>query len=429
MQANKDSRPTYNNLPNTVEIITIGDEILIGQIVDTNSAWISAELNKSGFQISQITSVHDAENHILETLDFALSKNDIVLLTGGLGPTKDDITKTMLCKYFDTKLVYSTEVYRNIEKLFAHRPAVMNKLTESQAMVPENCTVIQNNVGTAPIMWFKRGEKVVVSMPGVPFEMKKAMADEIIPRLREQFRTKPIIHQTVQVYGYGESTLALKIAEWEENLPKDLHLAYLPSFGIVKLRISGTSDDKSALKTKIDSQIKLLEDILGESIIAKQDISIEELLNGLLKNKGLTVSTAESCTGGNIAHRITLIPGSSAVFKGSVVAYDNEVKENVLNVSASDLNQYGAVSRQVVEQMADGVRKRMQTDLAVAVSGVAGPEGGTDDKPVGTVWIAVSGMDYIENEKFQFGDFPRDVIVERATTAAIMMLWKKINEL
>ena len=405
-----------------VEIITIGDEILIGQIVDTNSAWMATELNTAGFELAQITSVHDDANHIIEALEMALKRADVVLFTGGIGPTNDDITKQTLCSYFDTKLVFNDSVYQNIERLFANRPNYkMNELTKAQAMVPENCTVIQNEVGTAPITWFDKAGKVVVSMPGVPYEMKRAMSVEIIPRLQKQFDTPVIIHKTVQVYGYTESALALKIAEWESNLPEYIHLAYLPNSGVVKLRLSGFLENLLALEFVMNQQLDLLSQLLGNAIVANEDILIEQLLGNLLIASGKTVSTAESCTGGNIAHVFTSLSGSSSFFKGSVVAYANEVKENVLQVNSADIETFGAVSQQVVEQMAVGVCKLLKTDVAIATSGIAGPTGGSDEKPVGTTWIAVCSDDMVVSREFSFGKL-REQNILRATQAALLML-------
>ena len=405
-----------------IEIITIGDEILIGQIVDTNSAWMAVELNKAGFQLAQITSVHDEADHIKKALDEALLRADVVLMTGGLGPTKDDITKQTLCEYFGTKLVFNPDVLENIQQIYHTRQSVMNELTKSQAMVPENCTVIQNRAGSAPITWFEKEGKVIVSMPGVPLEMKKVMSEEIIPRLQKHFKTPAIIHKTVQVYGIPESQLALRLTEWENALPEYLHLAYLPNFGIVKLRLSGAGQDEYKLEEAINQQIETLKSILGESIFAYEDKPVEKIIYEKLKISGLTVSTAESCTGGNIAHRLTLIPGISDCFKGSVVAYHNELKINALGVSARDIEQYGAVSSQVATQMAEGARKVMQTDLAVATTGIAGPTGGTDDKPVGTIWISVSSPERTITRSFNFGQFARENFIERSTMAALMML-------
>ena len=405
-----------------IEIITIGDEILIGQIVDTNSAWMAVELNKAGFQLAQITSVHDEADHIKKALDEALLRADVVLMTGGLGPTKDDITKQTLCEYFGTKLVFNPEVLENIQQIYHTRQSVMNELTKSQAMVPEKCTVIQNRAGSAPITWFEKEGKVIVSMPGVPLEMKKVMSEEIIPRLQKHFKTPAIIHKTVQVYGIPESQLALRLTEWENSLPEYLHLAYLPNFGIVKLRISGAGQDKYKLEEAINQQVETLKSILGESIFAYKDKPVEKIIYEKLKSSGLTVSTAESCTGGNIAHRLTLIPGISDCFKGTVVAYHNELKINMLGVSAQDIEQYGAVSSQVATQMAEGARKVMQTDLAVATTGIAGPTGGTPEKPVGAIWISVCSRERTITRSYVFGNFARENFIERSTMAALMML-------
>lgn len=404
-----------------VEIITIGDEILIGQIVDTNSAWMAAELNKAGFEVVQITSVHDDEKQITEALEAALERAEVVLFTGGIGPTKDDITKLTLCNYFDSKLVFDTRVYADIELLLKNRMRAMNELTKSQAMVPDKAVIISNPIGTAPITWFDKGEKVVVSMPGVPYEMKRAMKFEIIPRLQKQFQPQAIIHKTLLVAGYPESALALKIGDWENALPESIHLAYLPNFNIVKLRLSAVQDDFSATKNEIDRQVDLLKSILGNAIIVEEDITLEELVGRYLLASGKTLATAESCTGGHVAHRITTVAGSSAYFKGSVVAYSNEIKMNVLGVDATLLNKYGAVSREVSERMASGILKLMSVDYAIATTGIAGPDGGTDEKPVGTVWIAVGTKDSLVSRKFQFS-LDRQLNIERTTQMALLML-------
>ena len=404
-----------------IEIITIGDEILIGQIVDTNSAWMAKELNRAGFELAQITSVHDDEQHIIETLELALNRADIVLFTGGIGPTKDDITKQTLCKYFDTKLIFHESVYKNIERLFIHRPNAMNELNELQAMVPENCTVIQNAVGTAPITWFEKNGKVIVSMPGVPNEMKHVMSMEIIPRLQTRFETPVLLHKTVQVYGYPESALALKIADWENALPGFIKLAYLPNSGIVKLRLSGLLNNALELEFIMNQQIDLLSQLLGKSIVAYEDIPMEKQIGNMLLSQGKMVATAESCTGGNIAHLFTSIPGSSEFYKGTVVAYSNEVKENLLGVNADDILNFGAVSKTVVEQMAEGARKLLKSDVAIATSGIAGPSGGTPDKPIGTTWIAASSADVIISREYNFGN-NREQNIHRATQAALLLL-------
>jgi len=410
-----------------VEIITIGDEILIGQIVDTNSAWMAIELNKAGFELAQITSVHDQAEHIVESLNMALKRADVVLFTGGIGPTNDDITKQTLSAYFGSKLVFNSQVLENITNLFKTRPNfVLNDLTRAQAMVPDNCTVIQNPVGTAPVTWFEKEGKVIVSMPGVPYEMKHAMDSEIIPRLQSYFKTPVILHKTLQVYGYPESTLALKIADWENELPGFISLAYLPNSGIIKLRLSGLSEDSLMLEFSMNQQIDKLSQLLGSAIVAFEDIPMEQLVGTMLTDQGKMVATAESCTGGNIARSFTSHAGSSVYFKGSVIAYSNEVKTNNLQVSPAELEKNGAVSQQVVEQMAIGVLRLLKSDVAIATSGIAGPGGGTVDKPVGTVWIAVCSEDVMLSREFHFGSL-REQNILRATQASILML-KEILE-
>lgn len=404
-----------------VEIITIGDEILIGQIVDTNSAWMGVELNKAGFEIAQITSVHDDENHIVSSLNLALTRADIVLFTGGIGPTKDDITKLTLANYFETDLVFNQEVYQNIEQLLINRSRAMNDLTKSQAMVPANCEVIQNRVGTAPITWFEKSEKIIVSMPGVPYEMKTAMTNEVIPRLQKHFNTPTIVHRTVLVHGYPESALALKIAEWENALPDNIHLAYLPNYGIVKLRLSGSSENGLALEFAINQQISSLSEILGDAIVYKEDLPLEKIIGLILNENNNTLATAESCTGGHIAHCITRIPGSSAYFKGSVVAYSNEIKTRVLGVRNELIQEVGAVSKEVVEAMALGAQRLFQTDYAIATSGIAGPDGATDTKPVGTSWIAIAYKSQVVSREYHFGTV-REQNIERTTQSAFLML-------
>lgn len=409
-----------------VEIITIGDEILIGQIVDTNSAWMAVELNNAGFEIAQITSVHDNEQHIIEALNNALNRADVVLFTGGIGPTKDDITKQTLCKYFDTKLVFNEAVRTNIEQLLAHRQTALNELTYAQTMVPESCTVIMNTAGTAPITWFEKDSKIIVSMPGVPHEMKNAMEKEIIKRLQNQFRTPSIVHKTVIVKGYPESALAIKIADWENELPNDIHLAYLPTYSIIRLRLSASSYNTSALVVEMNKQLQKLKNILGDAIFLNEDIKLEEAIGSILTQNKQTLATAESCTGGLIAHKLTQIPGSSAYFKGSVIAYDNEVKINLLNVEKELIEKHGAVSQCVVEQMANNARTLLKTDFSIATSGIAGPGGGTVEKPVGTVWIAVSSAAQTTSKCYHFNN-NRTQNIERATQAALIDLLEKIR--
>lgn len=405
-----------------VEIITIGDEILIGQIVDTNSAWMGAELSKAGFDVVQITSVHDEAMPIQSGLKAALGRADVVLVTGGIGPTKDDVSKRTLCDFFHTRLVHSEAVLQNIQRLYTHRRDVLNDLTRAQAMVPEGATIIQNTVGTAPITWFDcEGGQVVVSMPGVPYEMRQAMSAEVIPRLQKKFDTPALLHKTLLVTGYPESALALKMADWEAALPANLHVAYLPNYSIIRLRLTGTGDDMLALDFAMNQQIDQLKALLGTAVVCDEDITVAEWLGRLLKSRGLTLATAESCTGGNIAHLITQVPGSSEYFKGTVVSYANEVKTGVLGVRAGDLERHGAVSQPVVEQMAQGVRRLLRTDWAVATSGIMGPGGGTPDKPVGTVWMAVCSADRLISRPYHVNHH-REQNIERASQLALLML-------
>ena len=404
-----------------VEIVTIGDEILIGQIVDTNSAWMARELNKDGFRIHQITTVSDDETHILKAVEGAFSRADIVLMTGGLGPTKDDITKQTLCKYFNTHLIHNQEVVDNIKEVFAHRGNVLNPLTLGQAMVPATATIIQNKRGSAPVTWFDKKGKVLVSMPGVPFEMEWVMSNEVLPRLRSRYNTPTLLHKTVLVVGISESGLAMKLTDWENELHECLKLAYLPSPGIVKLRLSGFLPDRQELENIIEAELVKLRDLLEGAILAEEDIPVEEVIGRMLKDKGLWLATAESCTGGNIAKQITNVSGSSTYFSGAIVAYQNEVKIQELGVSPETLRDFGAVSQETVEEMAEGVRKKLKTDIGVAVSGIAGPTGATEGKPVGTVWICVCTQDKNISRRFQFGQ-SRKRNVDLATLNAFAMI-------
>lgn len=408
-----------------IEIITIGDEILIGQIVDTNSAWMGTELNKDGFQVCQISTVPDEEQPILEALDSALKRADIVLITGGLGPTKDDITKQTLCRYFDTKLVFNPDVIDNINGLFNNRP-YLNELTYGQAYVPEKATIIQNKRGTAPVTWFEKEGKVLVSMPGVPSEMKWIMSHEILPRLKEHFETPFLLHQTVLVYGIPESALAIELTDWENQLPDYIKLAYLPSPGLVKLRMTGSLTNQNLLEEQIQKELVKLRKLLGSAILAEVDSPVEAVIGKLLKEKKLTVVTAESCTGGNIAHILTSVSGSSAYYRGGVVTYCNELKEQLLGVSSVTLLEVGAVSQDVVEQMAKGALEKLRADVAVSVSGIAGPDGGSEEKPVGTTWICVCTQNRLISRKFQFGTI-RKTNIERATLSALAMIKELID--
>jgi nicotinamide-nucleotide amidase len=410
----------------TVDIITIGDELLIGQIIDTNSAYIAKELTKSGFSINHIHSVSDNREAIIEAIHRSFQQVDVLILTGGLGPTKDDITKKVLCEYFNTKLVFSEEVYNDVQDILAYRPNAMNGLNRQQAYVPESCRIIRNKVGTAPIMWFEKDNKILVSMPGVPNEMKWAMEHAVIEKLQNYFQLPSIVHQHILVYGYPESVLAETLEEWENNLPSCMSLAYLPSMSHVKLRISAIEDNAEILFKQMQEQVALLEKILGKAIIAFEDKPLERLLSNWLLDNNLTLSVAESCTGGNIARLVTSVEGSSMYFKGGVIAYANEIKEQVLAVSTQSLKEYGAVSQQVVEQMARGVMQLTNSDVAIATSGIAGPSGGTDNKPVGTVWVAVCNRHIVKSHCFSFGGI-RERVIERASYAGMIMLKELIE--
>ncbi|MBR8536198.1 competence/damage-inducible protein A [Carboxylicivirga sediminis] len=410
-----------------VEIITIGNELLIGQVVDTNSAWMGQHLNEEGFDVIRITSIQDTADAITAALSEAVSRVDVVLLTGGLGPTKDDITKDTLAAFFNSKLVFNQHAYDNMISYLKGRVKGINKLNESQAYVPECCEVINNPVGTAPVMWFDADDKIVVSMPGVPSEMKLAMTKEIIPRLQARFKTGHIMHKTIQVYNIPEAVLAEQLESWEATFPNYMTLAYLPSPGKIRLRLTAKTANNEQANKDFERLTGDLYQLVGENIYAEEDSTIEVLLGASLKESSTTLAVAESCTGGNIAHLITKIAGSSAYFKGGVVAYENMVKQKVLGVEEQTLISHGAVSQQVVEQMAIGVKDLLQSDYAIATSGIAGPEGGTDEKPVGTVWVAVAGDFGVLSACYQFGRI-RERNIQRASETGMIMLLQQLKK-
>ena len=405
-----------------VEIIVIGDELLIGQVTDTNSGWIARELNHIGWEVTEITTVRDRSREITDALNSSFGRVDVVLMTGGLGPTKDDITKQTLCDYFGGKLVFDKSVFANVEAIFRRRKLTMNESTRNQAYVPNVCTVIQNPVGTAPVMWFERNGKVLVSMPGVPTEMKTVMKEAVISRLREYFQDhSSILHRTCLVKDFTESRLSETLSDFEAQLPACIKLAYLPTPGVIRLRLTARGDEESYLQKIIDDEFFKLRTILGSHLFCGSDTTLAGALGSILTERGETLATAESCTGGNIAHEITRVAGSSVYFKGSVVAYSNEVKTRVLNVSSETLSGFGAVSRETVLQMVSGVQRLLSSDCAIATSGIAGPGGGSVEKPVGTVWIAVRYGERSEAECFCFeGD--REQVIARATQSALLML-------
>jgi len=387
-----------------VIIISIGDEILIGQIANTNATWMAEILNSNGFNTVEIRSIADDENAILNTLKSVRQLADLVLVTGGLGPTKDDKTKQIICDFFDSQIIINDAVLAHVKSFFAIRNKELTELNYKQAEVPDNCEVVHNAMGTAPGMYFVKENIHFVFMPGVPFEMENIMKTWVIPEMCKRLFTKNIIQKTILTHGLGESFLADKISKWENSLPTHIKLAYLPTPGKVRLRLRGIGDNRGELQMEIEKKIQELQIIIPNLIYGFDDDLMEEIIGNLLRKNKLTLSTAESCTGGFIAHKITEIAGSSDYFKGSVVAYSNEIKEKVLGISAKNLLTYGAVSEQVIIQMAEGVRKLFDTDYAIATSGIAGPSGGTTEKSVGTVWIALSSSSKTIAKKFNFGN-------------------------
>ncbi len=415
-----------------VEIITIGDEILIGQIVDTNSAFIGQLLNLNGMSVKQISSVSDDREHILKALDEAKNRADIILITGGLGPTKDDITKKTLCEYFKTTMRFDEGAYQDVVNIFATFGKEVTPLNRLQAEVPSICEVVHNYNGTAPCMWFDVEGKIFVSMPGVPYEMKALMKDQIIPKLKQRFNFPFIYHKTVLTQGIGESTLSELISDWEDSLAAlNIKLAYLPSPGMVRLRLSAKGEVEADLKIYVDKKIeelKLLisEYIYGYEIFGEEKETLEEIVGKLLRTKKKTISTAESCTGGYISHLLTRVAGSSDYYIGSVISYAYEIKETELGVPHDIILNHGAVSQPVVEQMAIAIRKKYKTDYSISASGIAGPGGGTDDKPVGTVWVAIATPEKVISEKFLFGN-NRERNIQKTANAALNMLRKELE--
>jgi nicotinamide-nucleotide amidase len=403
------------------EIITIGDEILIGQIVDTNSAWMARQLNNIGIKIKQISSVSDDREHILKALAEAASRVDIILITGGLGPTKDDITKNTLAEYFNVGMVENAETLANVTRIFAKTNRPLLDINKAQALVPENCEVIINHNGTAPGMWFESNGKVYVSMPGVPFEMMYLMDEQVIPRLKTAFKLPVIIHKTLLTAGEGESFLAKRIADIEERLPEYIKLAYLPRLGQVRLRLSGYGSNDTGLEQEVDLFTAEIAERVSNILVATEDIALEKAVLNLMESKGLTLAVAESCTGGYISHLLTQHPGSSNVFAGGAVVYSNALKQQILGVQSKTLNDFGAVSEETVVEMVKGALKNFHTDFAIAVTGIAGPDGGTPDKPVGTVWIAVGSLEKTTVKKFTFGS-KRLQNIERSAAGAFSML-------
>lgn len=417
--------PYMKNLMMKAEIITIGDELLIGQTIDTNSAWIGSELSLAGFDVMKKTSIHDIRTDILNALAEAEGKSNVVIITGGLGPTSDDITKPALCDFFTTKLVVNMEVLAMITEMMQRRNFPMNLNNRRQAEVPESCRVLTNAAGTAPGMWFEKSGTIFVSLPGVPSEMKYLMSTHVLPELKQRFRSQAIIHRNLMIYGAPEALLAEKLEGFEAGLPAGIKLAYLPSSGVIKLRLTGTGRDSRTVAELVESQVRLLYSTIPDLIYGEEGETLEMAVGRLLRGRGKTLGTAESCTGGNIARLITSISGSSDYFTGSVVSYANHVKTKLLGVDEKLIADHGAVSGPVVIAMAEGARRLLSADYSIATSGIAGPDGGTELKPVGTLWTAVSSASGTKAEMHTFGA-DRLTNINRFSNVALNMLRKQI---
>lgn len=412
-----------------VAIVTIGSEILAGQIVDTNSAWMCKELSRIGVSVEMILSISDKRDDIYSTLDSCVSKFDLTLVTGGLGPTKDDITKSVLCEVFGGQLIQHEQSFQQTKEILGLLKVNMNELNCQQSMVPDSCEVIVNCNGTAPGMLFRREDHVLIAMPGVPFEMKEMCTNSIFKIIKENFKLQSNIYCSVVTFGIAESVLAEKIAQWEEDLPKYLNLSYLPSYNRVRLCLSAYGImDKVSVEQEIVEKFVCLQHIIPEYYIGDEDTEVEVSLAEYLKNRGESLSVAESCTGGAIASKLTRNNGASDFFLGGVIAYDNRIKESVLGVKAEDIDEFGAVSCQVVEQMAQGVRRLMKTTYSIATSGIAGSSGGTEQKPVGTVWIAIDTPQGTFSELHTFSKL-REPNIERSSSQGMFYLLKHIKSL
>lgn len=409
------------------EIITIGDEILIGQIVDTNSAWMAKQLNDAGIRVKQISSVSDSREHILTALAEAAKRANIILITGGLGPTKDDITKKTIAEYFSVGMVENADALDNVTRIFAKYNRPLLDINRLQAQVPSNCEVIVNKNGTAPGMWFNEGGKIYVSMPGVPFEMMYMMEEEVIPKIKSLFKLPAIVHKTILTVGEGESFLAKRIEDIEDSLPAHIKLAYLPKLGQVRLRLSAYGDNEAILIDEVNNYTAQLIERMGSIVAAGEDVALEKAILDMMEKHRVTLSVAESCTGGYLSHLFTQHAGSSKVFLGGAVSYSNSLKKNILGVKDDTLSQFGAVSEQTATEMVQGALTNFKSDYAIAITGIAGPDGGTEDKPVGTVWIAVASAQKTEVKKFTFGN-KRLQNIERSATSALGMLNTLLND-
>ena len=410
-------------------IVTIGDEILIGQITDTNSGFIAKSLDRIGVEVHEMLSISDSREHILNTFSKLQNKVDIVIITGGLGPTKDDITKKTFCDYFEDELVVNTVVLAHVTQLIeGFYKRAITQINKDQALVPSKCMVLHNQVGTAPGLWMKKEDTVFVSLPGVPFEMKYLIENEIIPKVVRDYQRPYILHKTILTYGRGESAVAEQIEDWENNLPEFIKLAYLPAPGRVRLRLSARGTDRELMKKAIEENVVSLAKIIGDIIVGfEDDETLETVVGKILTQQGRTISTAESCTGGSIAQLLSSVPGASNYFKGSVVAYSTEVKQNVLGVSKDLVEEYSVVSAEVAKAMALNVKTLLKTDYAIATTGNAGPSKGEADADVGTVFIALATPNEVLVEMFNFGQ-PREKVIDRATVKGMEMLLKEISK-
>lgn len=407
------------------DIINIGDELLIGQVINTNASWMAERLNSIGIRVRQITAIADSAQHIKQSLDDALSSSELVILTGGLGPTKDDITKHVLAEYYNSNLVTHVPTLQDVEQFFKIRGRTITELNRRQAEIPECCEPLPNSKGTAPGMWFEREGKILISVPGVPFEMKALMEDHILPRLAARINGDVIIHKTILTQGVGESFLADMISDWEDALPPYIRLAYLPQPGIVRLRLTATGNNRAMLQKEIIELTDKLQHIIPGYIFGFETDTLEAIVGRMLRERKETLSTAESCTGGYLAHMITSVSGSSDYFRGSIVAYANSLKTDLLGVSSQLIEKHGAVSREVVEAMASGARNKLDASWALANSGIAGPSGGSPEKPVGTVWIALAGPKGVEANKLLLGG-DRERNIHISSLSALNMLRKAL---
>jgi len=409
------------------ELISIGDELLIGQVVNTNAAWMAERLNLIGIPVVQATTIGDDAATIKKTIQESFERADIVLITGGLGPTKDDITKKTLAEFYQSGWKHDIEVENHVRAMFEKRGYTLSDVNLAQADLPEKCTVLMNKMGTAPGMWFEENEKILVSMPGIPYEMKYLMEVEVIPRIQSKFGNQIIVHRTVLTQGVGESVIAAQIEDWENALPRYMKLAYLPSPGCVRLRLSAFGNNQETIKNQVDAQVALLYDMIGDLIFGEGIETLPSVIHQIFKSKNLTLSTAESCTGGLLAQKITALEGASIFFKGAAIVYSNEMKVKLIGVNSETIEKFGAVSQETVQEMLTGALKTFESDYAIATSGFAGPVGGNELNPVGTIYIGIANDQKTIIKKLQLGN-NRERNIEIASLSALQLLRKFIQQ-